>query len=243
MTCQLKALALALFLLPSTLWANFEVRWQTPQSGSEELYAGALRDSNIVKDAFKLGKRPFKWPATLTFMMGGSGTPRYDPTNATITIPYSYLAEAVQGQSHFEESRATALQRGLDVVEYTLYHLLGHALLDSHDVDQDETAESLATWLMVTSTSNGGEQWLEDVEAFSRASQKLDGPLEDYWHSHGLSKRSMQRLNCLVVGSGPTLYLQRFPGLVESPAQTAACETQWQTLRAMVQQEYTRAQP
>ena len=237
---RIKALVLAACLSPTALLANFEVRWQTPETGSEELFAGAMRDSNIIKDALKLGKLPLKWPETVTFMMGSKGLPRYEVKQHTIHIPYSYLANAVRGQYKFEESRAASLQRGLDVMEYTLYHLLGHALTRSHDVDLDETAESLATWLMVTQFENGGEQWLDDVIAFGRASQKLDGPLEDYWHSHSLSKRGSQRLNCLVVGSKPARYQKRFPSLAESPAQGAACEAKWQELLELIRENYTR---
>lgn len=241
MSIRIKAFVFAICLCPTALLANFEVHWQTPETGSEELFAGALRDSNIIKDALKLGKQPLKWPKTVTFMMGSEGLPRYEAKQHTIHIPYSYLANAVRGQYNFEESRAASLQRGLDVVEYTLYHLLGHALTGSHDVDTDDTAESLATWLMVTSFKNGGEQWLDDVIAFGRASQKLDGPIEDYWHSHGLNKRAAQRLNCLVVGSEPLRYQVRFPSLAESPAQATACEAKWQELRALVREDY--AQP
>lgn len=241
MSIKIKALVLAACLCPTALLANFEVHWQTPETGSQELFAGAMRDSNIIKDALKLGKLPLKWPETVTFMMGSEGLPRYEAKQHTIHIPYSYLANAVRGQYKFEESRAASLQRGLDVLEYTLYHLLGHVLTGSHDVDTDETAEALATWLMVTGYKNGGEQWLDDVLVFGRASNKLDGPLEDYWHSHSLSKRGAQRLNCFVVGSAPALYHERFPSLAETPAQAEACEDQWQQLEELVQTEF--AQP
>lgn len=240
---KFKALALAACLFPAAALANFEVYWQTPEGGSEELFAGALRDSNIIKDALKHAKLPLKWPKTVTFMMGGEGLPRFDAKKQTIHLPYDYLANAVQAQKNFEESRAVSLQRGLDVVEYTVYHLLGHALVGrgSHDVDVDETAEALATWLMVTGFQNGGEQWLDDVLFFGRASQRLDGPLEDYWHSHALTKRGEQRLNCLVVGSGPARYHERFPSLTESPEQGEACVEQWQELNTLIKMQYTQA--
>lgn len=243
MITRLCALVLALSMLPGLALAQFEAHWQQPQDGEQALFAGALRDSNIVADALKLAHQPLRWPQPLRLRLGGEGEPHFDPGDNTVSLPYHYLAKAVRAQAEFEPSRAAALQRGLDVVEYTLYQLLGHALLGGHDVDRDPEAEALATWLMVTATDNGGEQWLEDVEAFARASQRLDGPLSDYWHGHGLSKRAEQRLNCLVVGSAPNRYLERFPGLREAPAQAAACETEWRALEAKVRQAYTREVP
>lgn len=218
--------------------ADIEVRWLPPEDGSEELFAGALRDSGIIQDALKLHSKPLKWPEKLTLLMGGDGLPRYASETHRIHIPFDYLALAVRGQYSFETSRAVALQRGLDVIEYTLYHLLGHALLDSHDTNLDEVAESLATWLMVNQHANGGEQWLEDVLAFGRASQKLDGPLEDYWQAHGLSKRDAQRLNCLVIGSNPSYYLEHLPALAKNLEQAMDCENQWIELEALVDSDY-----
>lgn len=238
---RIKAFVLAACLAPTTLLASFEARWQVPKPGTEELFAGALRDSGIVKDALKLGTNNLKWPDPLVLAMGGTGLPRYIPATHTVHIPYGYLASAVRAQYNFEESRATALKRGLDVVEYTLYHLLGHALHNNHSVDIDHDVEVVSTWLMVSSFENGGEQWLADIEAFSRASQKLNGPLDDYWHDHGLAKRPAMELNCLVVGSDPQRYLEHYPGLAESPEKTAACAQNWRDLEALIKSQYQRA--
>lgn len=218
-------------LLPAVVFADFDVRWENTGDGSEALFAGALRDSGIIADARKLDQVALDWPPRLSLVLGGHGFPRYEPRAQQITLPYEYLAQATRAQANFESSRTAALQRGLDVVEYTLYHLLGHALLGSHDVDADPQAERLATWLMASQYVNGGEQWLEAVEAFGRASQRLDGPLDDYWHGHGLSKAGAKRLNCLVVGQAPERYAERFPGLSESPEKVAACVADWASLQ------------
>lgn len=226
----LHVFTLVFCLTPLISWADFRVQWLEPRDGSEALFAGALQDSAIIRDAAKLDSVGLAWPAQLEIALGGDGVPRYDASTYRVHLPYSYLAHAVRAQLHFEDSRVAALKKGLDVVEYSLFHLLGHALIGHHSVDEDERAEAFATWLMVTQFVNGGEQWLDNVHAFGRASQKLDGPLEDYWHSHGLSKRASEQLNCLVVGSRPEQYLQRFPGLVESPEQASACKNQWNVL-------------
>ncbi len=232
--------SLGILLWPLSALADFAVRWEDARDGSEALFAGALRDSGIVEDATAHEQLPLQWPDELTLVLGGDGLPRYDNNTQEIHLPYHYLAQATRAQSHFEESRTAALHRGLDVVEYTLYHLLGHALLGGHDVDNDAEAERLATWLMVTQFMSGGEQWLEDIVAFGRASQRLDGPLEDYWHSHGLSKRGAERLNCLVIGQAPGRYVARYPGLTESPEQAAACESDWTAVQNRIETHFSR---
>jgi len=106
-------------------------------------------------------------------------------------------------------------------------------------VDKDKAAENIATWMMVTGFKNGGEQWLEDVNAFSRASQKLDGPLEEYWHAHSLYKLRAEQLNCLVVGSAPMRYLERYPGLIESPEVARECEQNWLKWKSAIEDRLT----
>ena len=176
-------------------FAAFPVDWLPATDGEQRLFASALRQSGIVDDAATLDRVDLDWPERLTLRLGGTGTPRYEPDTHTVVLPYTYLADATRAQDHFEETRGDAFKRGLDTVEYTLYHLLGHALHGHHDEDRDTDAERAATWLMVSQFPNGGEQWFTNTEAFARASQKLDGPLSDYWHSHGLYKSRERAIN------------------------------------------------
>lgn len=93
--------------------------------------------------------------------------------------------------------------RGSNEMEYTLYHLLGHLLADDSTPDADEDAEAISSWLMIKHWPAGGEQWFANVQAFARASQLLDGPLSDYWHSHALYKSRQKTLQCWILGSDP----------------------------------------
>ncbi len=218
--------------LSATALADFEVAWQQPVDANEALFADALRASGMVADAAALERVPLDWPSDLTLVFGGSGTPNFQREAATITLPYSYLAQAVQAQSQFELERSAALQRGLDTVEFTLYHLLAQALTDpadtERDADLDKLAEHTATWLMVSQFPNGAEQWFVNTEAFARASQRLDGPLTDYWHSHSVYAAREREINCLIVGSDLSLIATLFRGLDAETAQ--ACAEDWQEL-------------
>lgn len=222
---------LSLVLVPvGALWAAIPVTWVETQDEAVALFQTALSQSGMVQDAASLADAPLDWPDELRILAGGEGIPRYEPDTQTIHLPASYLAEAVRAQSHFEVSRVDALRRGLDMVEYTLYHLLGHAVVGVYDEANDERAEHISTWLMVSSFSNGGEQWLENVRAFGRASQKLDGPTSEYWHRHALYRSRERQLNCLIFGSDIDHFANLFPGLAESPEKALACVEAWQTL-------------
>lgn len=223
--------ALSALLIPVSLaFAAFPVTWMESDSTENALFVDALKQSGVVQDAAGLSSVPVAWPERLHIIAGGGGLPRYDVALQAIHIPADYLATAVRAQDQFEESRSEALKAGMDVVEYTLYHLLGHALYGGYDEAEDARAEAAATWLMVTSFPNGGEQWLENLRAFGRASQKLDGPLTDYWHKHALYRIREKQLNCLVFGSDIAHFATLYPGLKENQSDAEACVQSWQQL-------------
>ncbi|MEM9602122.1 MAG: DUF4344 domain-containing metallopeptidase [Pseudomonadota bacterium] len=228
----LTTLLLALALPIASALAAVPVIWLPPDDAEHTLLLDALKQSGIVQDAASATDTPAAWPEALRIRVGGDGLPRYDVEARSIELPADYLAAAVRAQAEFEVERSDALKRGFDVVEYTLYHLLGHAITGDYDVDNDDIAEAFSTWLMVTSFPNGGEQWLENVHAFGRASQKLDGPLSDYWHRHALFRTREKQLNCLVFGSNIAHFANLYPGLTEAPDAAQGCVEAWQALDA-----------
>ncbi len=227
---------LALASSAMTAVAAIPVEWMPSETDEQRLFASALQQSGIVQDAATLDRVDLDWPERLVIRLVADGTPDYQAETQTIVLPYTYLAAATRAQDNFEESRGDAFKRGLDMVEYTLYHLLGHALQGHHDEADDTGVERVATWLMVSQFPNGGEQWLENTHAFGRASQKLDGPLSDYWHSHGLYKSRERAINCLVFGSDIEHFSTLYPGLTENPDTARECVRQWRELAA----EYAR---
>ncbi|MEM6986162.1 MAG: DUF4344 domain-containing metallopeptidase [Pseudomonadota bacterium] len=217
-------------LAVSTARANLEIEWVSSDDERVALFEQALHQSGMVQDAASLGETPLDWPDALTIVAGGAGSPHYDPSSQTIYLPATYLAEAVRAQDNFEESRQNALKSGLDMVEYTLYHLLGQAVVGEQVDSVDPAVEDASTWLMVSSFPNGGEQWLANLRAFARASQKLDGPLSEYWHSHALYRLREKQLNCLVFGSNIAHFANLYPGVSENPDAAQACVEAWQAL-------------
>ena len=210
--------------------ARGAIQWLEPVSDIEELTQKALQQSNIVTDFAELVAREFDIGSGLSIIVGGQGTPRYDETNNSLRLPYSYLVAAVQAQSELLESREQALASGMDMVEYTLYHELGHILAGDMSVDADASAEDIATWVMLTHWPNGGEQWFVAVDAFARASQLLDGPLSDYWHSHSLYKSRQREINCLILGLDPERYERLLPAVLEPQTRREQCVGAWQEL-------------
>jgi hypothetical protein len=167
----------------------------------------------------------------LTIVVGSSEGPVYDHEQHAIKLPYVYLESAIKSQTELLEEGDMALDRAIDVVEYTLYHLLGHALVRDSSVDSDEIAEKLSTWIMLEHWPNGGEQWYQDVRVFGEASQKLAGDITDFWHEHSLYAARQRAIECWILGYSPQAYESLFPAVLEPAKRRSRCTQSWHELQ------------
>lgn len=240
-------LALVLPIATAPVVADVALRWQDDPSAVSPVLVDYLVDSNIVSDFVELVSANFAFEIPLVIAIGAASGPEYDARDNTIRLPHSYFEHAVRTQSSLLETdgaegeETLAVRRALDIVEYTLYHLLGHALVGNDDVDFDATAEALSSWAMLGYWPAGAEQWQADITAFGRASQRLDGPLSDYWHEHALYGARERQLRCLIVGREPAL-LSAPGGATLAPMPAGGnearspwiddCRREWRTLDA-----------
>ena len=192
--------------------------------------ANYLVQSRVFSDFVALIDNNFAFDKALVVAIGSRNGPGYDQQSQHIKMPYSYFTDAVKAQMELVEDKDLAIERALNMVEYTLYHILGHALAGDSSIEADDRAEALATWAMVKSWPNGAEQWIEDVRAFADASQKLDGSLAQYWHSHSLYKSRQEQLECWALGSDVEKLIKYFPAKEASLSKATDCTQQWKSL-------------
>ena len=216
-------------------YADVSARWNTPLNDTQALAKEVLDKSNIITDLSTLVKKHFKSSSAidienLSIKLTTSGTPTVNTSKPELILPYDYITQAIKAQAELEETQEDALDRGFDLIEYTLYHLLGHLLSGDPSPDADDQAEALSTWLMIKSWPNGGEQWHSDARAFGRASQLLDGSLQDYWHAHSLYKSRQAQINCWILGSNPEQYEPLLKQVLEPEKRRTKCIAAWQTL-------------
>lgn len=227
-------LAMLICLFPQRLQSDVSLRWQSDGSELSPLLADYLADSNLVADFVRLINDNFTFEPSLVIDLGGGDAPRFNPVTNTIQLPYSYLERAVITQSKLVEPGhdENAVERALDVVEYTLYHLLGHSFAGTGDPTADDTAEALSTFIMVSYWPNGAEQWAAAVRSFAAASQKLDGPLSDYWHSHALYKRRQKTIECWILGSEAAHQDDDPVTLWDASLDPEVCRASWKNLES-----------
>ncbi len=237
MTTNLRVLLLATtvsFSLGSQ--AGVTLQWQDGGKEVDQQVMTILADSRILSDFVALVEQNFELEPSLVLALGSSEGPSMNTDTHVLNLPNGYLAHAIATQSELVEDRDEALERALDVVEYTLYYLLGHALASSaplagkQNFDVDLQAEAMSTWVTLGQWDNGGEQWFANVSAFADASQKLDGSLDDFWHRHSLYQLREDQIGCWILGQDPAAHARLLPAALSGAKRRQSCAARWSAL-------------
>ncbi len=238
------ALSLALLVGSVPGHAKSELRWVPGETTLDQQLAAYLTDSKVVTDLVVMIDENFDLPVPIGITVGSGadarGVPSYTVQDRQIRLPYAYVEKAIRAQAELlegvspdestESSAGEAVRRAMDMIEYTVYHLLGHALINDADVDADDRAEAISSWLMISAWPNGAEQWVADVQAFADASHKLDGSLDDYWHSHSLYRTREDTLTCWALGADPEAIEPMLPATLDPVERQERCVRSWENL-------------
>lgn len=235
-------LAIMAICLPATTRAESELRWAPGETTLEQHLAAYLTDSKIITDLVLLLDANFNLERPIGITVGGKiderGQPSYSAEEQRIRLSYQYIEQAVRAQAELVEGTTpddslqpgAAIDRAMDLVEYTLYHLVGHALINDEDSGADDLAEAVSSWLMISGFPNGAAQWINDVRAFSAASRQLDGPADDYWHAHSVYRIRQDIMLCWALGADPDTVEPMLPAVANPLERRAQCARSWQKL-------------
>jgi len=213
--------------------ADITLQWQnTELDERQQLLSEFLTESNVLTDLIALLQMNFEFKPSLTLLIGSAEGPLFDAETHTIHFSYAYISDALEAQLKLLEEGETAVDRSMDVVEYTLYHLAAHALLNSESIDIDAQAEQIASWLMVRGFPNGAEQLVTNARAFGAASQKLDGSLDEYWHAHALVAKRQRDIECWALGHDRAAVEPLLPAVLEPEQRALSCEAAWLKFQA-----------
>lgn len=230
--------ALMMVCVATVTWpahaVDLEVRFAEPHQPDEVLVRAWLRRSGVVADFVDVVREEFRLPRRIRLEFGSDDGPLYDPSARLIQIPYTFIIDV--------DARIAALSPDTPVperddivagvLEHTLYHELGHALVDVLDLRlveaEEDGVDTLATVLMIESFVDGDLAVLDAMEDFY-ALDELEGgevPLT-YFAEHSLDIDRYESGLCLVYGSDPPAHPDLLEELGERRA--SACVSTWRS--------------
>ena len=147
-------------------------------------------------------------------MFGGEDGPLYDPEINKILIPYTFIDEVKQRfvKARYSETGVTPDEATNDALMHTLFHELGHALIEMYQLPvvgkEEDAVDSLANVLLIEFYDKGQETVLSAADLFDLESEDKNGSYEeaDFWDEHSLDEQRYYATLCHIYGSDPDKY-------------------------------------
>jgi len=143
--------------------------------------------------------------------------PYYNPETLAIIINYEFVeyvtALFLQARYVDADSEEELYSAVLDVIEFILYHEIGHALVHMLDLPitgkEEDAVDALATVILTEFVDGGAEILLTAADVFALAAEsETEFEEADFWDEHSLDIQRFYSIICWVYGSNPEQYAQ-----------------------------------
>lgn len=161
----------------------------------------------------------------------GEANAFYSPETAEITFCYELLDQYEREFRTISKNQAEIDAMVEDTLVQTLFHELGHCLIDVWDLPatgrEEDAVDQLATIMMLDGSPEGQDSAINAALEFAIAA-KSDNPKNMvFWDEHSFSKTRFYDMLCLVYGSDPKKN-RKMVGPNGLPAERAGrCESEY----------------
>jgi hypothetical protein len=207
-----------------------------------------LREEGLLEEIADGLNEAFELPADVIVCLrecGGDSNAYYHPGAHEIRICYElldHLHDVFDPHEREDEDLEAAV---LGATAFTIYHEVGHALIDLLDLPitgrEEDAVDQLSTYILADGTDEG-EQWaLAGARAlyYEDHDQGGDAEARAFWDEHSIDAQRFYNIVCWVYGQNPAKHerLVRDKTLPEERArgcesEFAQIEHSWQVLLA-----------
>ena len=187
--------------------------FEKPANQKEAIILKGLQQAGDAQEVVSLVNQKLKLPSALNIVFGGDDGPLYDPEINTIMMPYTFIDEIKTRfvKAKYAETGVTPDQATNDAIMHTLFHELGHALVEMYQLPvvgkEEDAVDSLANVLLIEFYDKGQETVLSAADLFDLESEDKEGFEEaDFWDEHSLDSQRYYSALCHVYGSAPDNY-------------------------------------
>lgn len=148
-------------------------------------------------------------PKDVYLSLDSCGTPNafYSSSDSQLVFCYELLAQYEEEFKTIEKDQDKVNAMVEDTLLQTLYHELGHCLIDVWDMPatgrEEDAVDQLATILMLDGSDEGQASTINAALEFEIASRDQDPNDMMFWDEHSFSKTRFYDMLCLVYGSNP----------------------------------------
>lgn len=170
----------------------------------------AVSGSGLLGNLIQGLNASLQLPRTINILVKPCGQTNayYDPAASQIVFCDEFFYQAEQLFSPRASDQASFEGAVMGATTFTLFHEIGHALIDQLDLRflgrEEDAADQIATYLLTV--SGASEQALQGAMFFAYFSEYQPGHSFPYWDEHGLNEQRFYNITCWLYGLDPGRY-------------------------------------
>lgn len=193
---------------------SFVVAYEPVASPAYRQWQADLREAGVLENVADALNRAFVLPRDVRLAFAECGEPNafYDPDVRRIRICYE-LMDALYGVfGETTKSEEELNEAAWGAIYFTLYHELGHALVDLWDLPvtgrEEDAADQLAAFLLTDGTEEGEAAAIAGATALLLEHERAGGRVDEsaLWDEHSLDPQRFYNIVCWVYGRDPEAY-------------------------------------
>ena len=199
-----------LFILNTIMaWGEVQMKYLPGKDKQERVVREWLLESRVLDEAVELVNMEINIGDDLWVLAGEGEDVHYDPQTREIKIPYDFIIE-VRERFAGEYEEDWELYAG-DALEHTLYHELGHALVDLLNIPvlgkEEDAVDDFGVIMLILTRSDGDDRAISAAELFFMEGEDIEEfTPEDLMDEHSLDDQRGFKSLCMVYGSDPEKY-------------------------------------
>ena len=194
-----------------------------------------LIDDGVIDNGVDFINELFQLERSIRVVVGAADGPLYDPGISEIHIPYEFYSEIIERFGQIEKDKAEQAVFASDAMLHTLFHEVGHALVDQLDLPvvgkEEDAVDALASVLLLEHYTDGAEMAGNAAELFAlEGEDRGDLTEEDFWDEHSLDEQRYFSTLCHVYGSDPDSFRELADDLGFSEDRREMCVATYEQL-------------
>lgn len=167
-----------------------------------------MQQDGVLDQGVEFINSSFNLERDIAITIGADDGPLYDPQVSEIQIPYFFYTEVIDRFSEIEDDEQQQATFASDAMLHTLFHELGHALVDQLELPivgkEEDAVDALANVILLEYFDDGAEMAGNAAELFALESEDRDElDEEDFWDEHSLDEQRYFSTLCHIFGSDP----------------------------------------
>lgn len=191
---------------------SFRLTYATVKDKDYQALRDLFQETGLLEEAVKSLNETFLLPASVEVIVRECGEPNayYESNGRRISLCYELVASYAGmffAEAETEEDQQWAGEAVAGATLFTLYHELGHALIDVWDLPitgrEEDAVDQLATIILLEAGEDGEEAALNGASSFWEDEESEEEEDPGYWDEHSVGEQRFYNIVCWSYGKNP----------------------------------------